>query len=227
MTKINVPLPSTPMLIVGRQPGTFTVAREWQRFFTLLLEAVGGSTNVITDVSVIEAVGSDSGDVEQAAKEAMEAWSYASANAGDIDALRNRFDGLDPQISGPQDFAAMQMLMDRLEVYGIVPGGFGAFVPDVPFAQPPIETGALEAAANIGYRIVAAGNADLVAGTVTINTRYAVATNEYTLTAKVVGGVQGFLSVGTVTANTSFVINSSNVADVSTVSWSILQPIKG
>lgn len=72
--------------------------------------------------------------------------------------------------------------------------------------------------------IVAFGNVDLVAGTATVNTAAANDANEFQLTAKAVSGSQGMLSVGTVIANTSFVINSSNAGDTSTVSWAILKP---
>jgi hypothetical protein len=76
-----------------------------------------------------------------------------------------------------------------------------------------------------GGIIVATGHATLVAGTVTVPNAFADSANEFQLTAKVVGGTQGILSVGTVVLNTSFVINSSNAADTSTVSWAIIQPI--
>lgn len=67
-----------------------------------------------------------------------------------------------------------------------------------------------------------AGKAVLVGGTVTVNNTKIAASSIVMLTAQVAGGVQGALSVGTVTAATSFVINSSNAADTSTVGWQIL-----
>lgn len=69
------------------------------------------------------------------------------------------------------------------------------------------------------------GNATLAAGTATITTSAACtvsSTCAYTLTNCGVGGTQGMLSVGTITAGTSFVINSSSATDTSKVCWSIL-----
>lgn len=65
------------------------------------------------------------------------------------------------------------------------------------------------------------GRATLVAGTVTISTAEVIASDRILLTCVLVGGTQGILSVGTITAGTSFVINSSNAADTSTVYWRI------
>lgn len=76
-----------------------------------------------------------------------------------------------------------------------------------------------------GGVIAATGNATLVAGTVTVNNVNADSANQFVLSVKVAGGTQGFLSVGTVVLNASFVINSTNAADTSTVSWAIIQPI--
>lgn len=68
------------------------------------------------------------------------------------------------------------------------------------------------------------GTGVLVAGTVTINTTKVTANSRIFLTVQVAGGTQGILSVGTVTAGTSFVINSTNAADTSTVAWIIVEP---
>lgn len=65
------------------------------------------------------------------------------------------------------------------------------------------------------------GRAVLVAGTVTISTAEVIASDNIQLTCVLVGGTQGILSVGTIVAGTSFVINSSNAADTSTVYWKI------
>lgn len=74
------------------------------------------------------------------------------------------------------------------------------------------------ASANVGF-------ATLVSGTVTVTTTTACTaanTCVYSLTNCGVGGTQGMLSVGTVTAGTSFVINSSaGAADTSKVCWRI------
>ena len=66
------------------------------------------------------------------------------------------------------------------------------------------------------------GTATLVAGTVTVSTA-AVESGSFILYArKTAGGTLGDLSLGTVTAGTSFVINSSSGSDTSTVNWAIL-----
>lgn len=66
------------------------------------------------------------------------------------------------------------------------------------------------------------GRAVLVAGTVTINTTEVLANENINLTRVVTGGAAGHLSVGTIVANTSFVINSSSATDTSTVFWEIV-----
>jgi hypothetical protein len=68
------------------------------------------------------------------------------------------------------------------------------------------------------------GQATLVGGTVTVSNTSVTANSRIFLTCAVVGGTQGMLSVGTLTASTSFVINSSNGADTSTVNWFIMEP---
>ncbi len=68
------------------------------------------------------------------------------------------------------------------------------------------------------------GSAVLVAGTVTVTTAFVTASSRIFLSVQVAGGTQGFLSVGTVTAGTSFVINSTSGTDTSTVVWQIIEP---
>lgn len=73
------------------------------------------------------------------------------------------------------------------------------------------------------------GVATLVAGTVTVTTSDITASSRVFLSVQVQGGTSGFLSLGTVTAGTSFVINSKDaagtlVADTSTVAWWIVEP---
>lgn len=206
MTKILIPVPQIPPI----DPRTGRFAREWYRYFELLQQAVGGDTNIIIDTDLLAPPNGNSGD-PVAQTEAMEAWGQASANAGEIAQLRKGFDGLLWQVPGAREPGQIEADLDAL----------------TPFGMPPTELGHLEAAKNLSHRIVAAGNAALVAGTVTVNTVYADSANEFLLTAKVVAGTQGILSVGTVTANTSFVINSSDAADTSTVSWAILAALKG
>ncbi len=70
----------------------------------------------------------------------------------------------------------------------------------------------------------AMGVATLVAGTVTVSTTAIATGDRVILIPQTAGGVQGELSLGTLTNGTSFVINSSNVADTSTVLWIIVTP---
>jgi hypothetical protein len=68
------------------------------------------------------------------------------------------------------------------------------------------------------------GRAVLVAGTVTVSNTLASDTMEVFLTHRIVttAAHTGALSVGTVVAGTSFVINSTNAADDATVSFLIV-----
>jgi len=65
------------------------------------------------------------------------------------------------------------------------------------------------------------GTATLAAGTVVVPTTAVTASSKIFVTCDTVGGTQGILSVPTasIIAGTSFVINSSNAGDVSTVNW--------
>ena len=66
------------------------------------------------------------------------------------------------------------------------------------------------------------GQAVLVGGTVTVNTAEVIAADSIALTRVVTGGTVGHLTVGTIVAGTSFVINSSSGTDTSTVFWEIV-----
>lgn len=68
------------------------------------------------------------------------------------------------------------------------------------------------------------GRATLVGGTVTVNTTAVTANSEIFLTDRTTGALTnvGTLTVGTVVAGTSFVINSTNILDTSNVSWFII-----
>jgi hypothetical protein len=68
------------------------------------------------------------------------------------------------------------------------------------------------------------GVATLVAGTVTVSTTAVTATSRIYLTVQTVGGTQGFLAIANVVAATSFDINSTDIADTSTVAWLIVEP---
>lgn len=65
-------------------------------------------------------------------------------------------------------------------------------------------------------------SAAMTAGTITINNTRVTASSRIFLTHATLGGVQGILSVGTIVANTSFIINSSNALDTGTVNWFII-----
>lgn len=80
-------------------------------------------------------------------------------------------------------------------------------------------------AANRGFRVVDGGFATLVAGTVTVTSRYATAANGVHLTRDVTGGAVGHLSVGAIVPGTSFVINSTSATDTSTIFWTVNAPI--
>lgn len=73
-----------------------------------------------------------------------------------------------------------------------------------------------------GY-FVETGKAVLVAGTKTVSVTDVVSTDRIFLTRQVTGGTVGNLSVGTVTDDTSFVINSDSSTETSTISWAIVR----
>lgn len=74
-----------------------------------------------------------------------------------------------------------------------------------------------------GGQIVDFGSAVLVAGTKTVSTTKVAAGDKIYLTRLVTGGTVGHLSVGTIVAATSFVINSDSNLETSTVSWLIVR----
>ena len=65
------------------------------------------------------------------------------------------------------------------------------------------------------------GVATLVGGSVVVNTTAITNSSRVFLTVQSVGGTQGFLSVGSIVANTSFTISSSSGTETSTVAWLI------
>jgi hypothetical protein len=66
------------------------------------------------------------------------------------------------------------------------------------------------------------GKAILVGGTVTVSTPAVQAGSLILLTRTLVGGILGELSIGTIVAGTSFVINSVSGAETSTITWQII-----
>lgn len=76
-----------------------------------------------------------------------------------------------------------------------------------------------------GTRNQPMGTAVLVAGTVTVLHTVVTASSRIITWRQVAGGALGHLSVGVITAGTSFVINSSSATDTSTVGYLILEPL--
>lgn len=68
------------------------------------------------------------------------------------------------------------------------------------------------------------GTATLSGGTVTVSTAAVTANSRIFVFVQTPGGTQGHLSIGTVTAGTSFVINSTSGSETSTVAWIIFEP---
>lgn len=77
---------------------------------------------------------------------------------------------------------------------------------------------------SVGTRVQPMGTAVLVAGTVTVTHSFVTASSRIIIWRQVAGGTLGNLSVGTITAGTSFVINSDNAADTSTVGYLVIEP---
>jgi len=65
------------------------------------------------------------------------------------------------------------------------------------------------------------GTVALVAGTATVSSNIVPSGATISLTRQVTGGTVGHLTVGTITAGTSFVIDSSSATDTSTIFWKI------
>ncbi len=70
--------------------------------------------------------------------------------------------------------------------------------------------------------VTASGSATLVGGTVTVSTTAVQSTSIVKLYRQALGGTAGHLSVGTITAATSFVINSSSGTDTSVIFWEVI-----
>lgn len=85
------------------------------------------------------------------------------------------------------------------------------------------EVGTVKLIPPVFGRIVNRGKAVLVAGTKTVSVTDVLAADVILITRQVTGGTVGNLSVGTVTDNTSFVINSDSNTETSTVSWAIVR----
>jgi hypothetical protein len=68
------------------------------------------------------------------------------------------------------------------------------------------------------------GTATLVGGTVTVSNTSVTASTRIFTSRQTAGGTLGHLSIGTVVASTSFVINSSSATDTSVVAWLLIEP---
>lgn len=208
MTQIIIPIPKTQA--IDLRTGQFT--REWFRVIELLIQASGGTTNTTIDISSFTPpeparVGGDLGP------------EIPGELAGEVAALQasSTSESHTPFAMAPIELGQLQAEVAALET------AVEALQTDVSTLQ--TEVADLQAAENLIYRIVDAGEAVMVGGTVTVASAQADSANQFSLTTKLVGGTQGMLSVGTVIANTSFVINSSDPADTSTVSWVIFKAI--
>jgi hypothetical protein len=68
------------------------------------------------------------------------------------------------------------------------------------------------------------GLATLVGGTVTVSNTSVTASTRIFTSRQTAGGTLGHLSIGTVVASTSFVINSSSATDTSVIAWLLIEP---
>ncbi len=68
------------------------------------------------------------------------------------------------------------------------------------------------------------GVATLVGGTITVSNTSVTASSRIFTSRQTAGGTLGHLSIGTIVAGTSFVINSSSATDTSVVAWLLIEP---
>lgn len=145
---------------------------------------------------------------------------------------------LNQTLTAVADFRAIEIAADETDAKGIYQTGSNTkntFVGATGFGSTTAPTDKVEITGNLA--LLAAGNkikiatgsnasvgtsAAMTAGTITINTTAVTANSQIFLTHASVGGTQGILSVGTITAGTSFVINSSSATDTGTVNWLII-----
>lgn len=69
------------------------------------------------------------------------------------------------------------------------------------------------------------GQATLTAGAVTVTTNRVAANSRIFVSRQTLGGTAGHLDIGTITAGTSFTIESSSGTDTSVVNWWIISPV--
>jgi hypothetical protein len=215
MTRFNVPPPAHALLI---DPRSGLMTPEWYRFFEQLGDATGGDTALASNVAeateaALSAQLSGGGAAESGQRLAdIESW-HATILAPADDPTQRLAD-LDGRIGATAcRVAEAEQKIHDLE--GLIAAGPAA-----------AETDALERARSLGYRIAAAEVATLIAGTVTVSIAAVEADSLIFLTVQVPGGTAGLLSVGTITAGTSFVINSASGSDTSDVGWLLLNVIR-
>lgn len=146
---------------------------------------------------------------------------------------------LNPTLTAVADFRGIEIAYSSSSAKGIYQIGANTtnnFVGATGFGATTVPTDKLEVTGNIA--LLAAGNklkiatgsnasigtTTLVGGTVTVNTAAVTTGSIIFLTCNTPGGTQGFLSApsASIVNATSFVINSSNVLDTSTVNWIII-----
>lgn len=97
-----------------------------------------------------------------------------------------------------------------------------AFYPDNNLTQKLAITSSGKLKFPTGAADAVVGQATLVGGTVTVSSTSVTASSLVSLTRSTVGGTVGDLRVGTLTAGTSFVINSASGTDTSVINWMII-----
>lgn len=145
---------------------------------------------------------------------------------------------LNQTLTAVADFRGLEIAYSNSAAKGIYQTGANTtnnFVGATGFGATTTPTDKLEVTGNLS--LLTAGNkikiatgtnasagisGSMTAGSITISTTAVTASSIIMLTHSVVAGTVGVLSVGTITAATSFVINSSSASDTSTVNWWII-----
>lgn len=142
-------------------------------------------------------------------------------------------------VTAAADLRCVEIAVNSASAKGIYqtgPNTVSAFVGPVGFGSTTTAVEAVEVTGNIelttaGNKLMIAtgadasiGTATMVAGTVTVSTTAVKTGSKIFLSVNTPGGTQGFISApdASITDGTSFVINSSNALDTSTVNWWII-----
>lgn len=145
---------------------------------------------------------------------------------------------LNQTLTAVADFRGIEIAYSNSSAKGVYQSGTSTtnnFAGPTGFGATTAPTDAVEITGNLALlvagnkiKIATGSNASagvsgaMTAGSITISTTAVTANSLIFLIHATLGGTQGILSVGTVTAATSFVINSSNAADTGTVNWLII-----